>query len=130
METRRKVFILLILCIAWAAVIFVGCTLPPRAIPKFNIPNIDKTAHFGFFFVQSVLLSLLLYFKTRRSYFQIILFSTLQAFLYGGIIEIMQNEFFYRTGDLYDLLADVIGGLSGALTYPTILKFFKKFSRS
>jgi len=130
MDARRKVFILLILCIVWAVVIFVGCTLPPRAIPKFSIPHIDKAAHFGFFFVQSVLLSLLFHFKTRRSYFQIILFSTLQAFLYGGLIEILQNEFFSRSGDWFDLLADVLGGLSGALAYFTIFKFFKKISRS
>jgi len=129
METGRKVFILLILCIVWATIIFVGCTLPPRDIPKFSISNIDKAAHFGFFFVQSILLSLLFHFKTRRNYFQIILFSTLQAFLYGGIIEILQNEFFDRSGDWFDLLADVLGGLSGALAYPAILKFFKKFSR-
>ena len=130
METRRKVYILLILSIVWATIIFVGCTMPSKAIPKLSIPYIDKVAHFVFFFVQSILLSLLFYFKTRRRYFQIILFCTLVAFVYGGVIEILQNNFFDRTGDIYDLIADALGGLSGAICYPAFLRISVKLRMS
>ena len=123
MERRKKTYILLILSIVWAIVIFVLCTMPVTGISSFNIPYMDKIAHFGVFFVQSVLLSLLLNFQTRKSYFQIIIFSTLLAFVYGGVIEILQSKFFNRSGDFYDLIADIMGGFFGAITYPTILRF-------
>ena len=126
MELRKKTFILLALSIVWAVFIFICCTLPPSAIPKFNIPHLDKAAHFGFFYVQSVLLSLLFHLNTRKNYFQIIFLSTFLVFVYGGIIEIVQSEFFNRAGEYQDVLADVLGGLSGALTCPAILKLFKK----
>ena len=122
MEKRWKVYLFLFLSIAWAILIFVLCTMPPSGVPKFNIPYFDKIAHFGIFFVQSVLLSLLFNFQTKKSYFQIILLSTLTAFSYGGLIEILQSRFFNRSGDLYDLIADIMGGFFGAIIYPTILR--------
>ena len=125
MEKKRKVYILLIFSIAWAIIIFILCTLPPADIPKFKLPYIDKVAHFCVFFVQSVLLSLLLNFQTRKSYLQIILFSTLLAFIYGGLIEILQSKFFNRSGDFYDLIADILGGFFGAMIYPTILRLLR-----
>jgi VanZ family protein len=100
--------------------------MPPSDLPRFRIPNMDKIAHFVFFFVQSVLLSLLLRYRTKRSYLDIIILSTFQAFLYGGVIEFLQNEFFNRTGDLYDLMADTLGGLFGAVTYPVFFRLFNK----
>ena len=124
METRKKTYLLLVLCIAWTILIFVLCTMPTSSLPKIKILHFDKAAHFGFFFVQSVLLSLLLRSGTKRRYWQIIFLSTLQAFIYGGIIEILQDEFFNRTRDLYDLMADMLGGFCGALVYPAILRLF------
>ena len=130
MQKRRKIYILLILSIVWAIIIFVLCTMPPSSIPKAKVPYLDKLAHFSIFFIQSVFLSLLFNFQTRKSYFQIILISTLMAFIYGGLIEILQSEFFNRTGDFYDLIADILGGFFGAMVYPTILKLFKTKVRS
>jgi VanZ family protein len=131
MQNNRKTYILLVLSIAWALLIFHFCTMSPDKIPGIRIPYADKAAHFGFFFVQSVLLSLLFNFQTKKSYFQIILLSTLLAFIYGGLIEILQSKFFNRTGDLYDLIADLFGGFVGAMIYPTLLricgKVFKKY---
>jgi VanZ family protein len=84
----------------------------------------DKLAHFGVFFVQTVLLSLLFNFQTRKSYFMIILLSTLMVFVYGGLIEILQDNFFNRKGDVYDLIADVVGGFVGAMFFPTFIRLF------
>ena len=47
------------------------------------------------------------------------------AFIYGGIIEILQSKFFNRSGDYYDLIADILGGFFGAIIYPTVLRLFK-----
>ena len=126
METRNKTYILLTLSIVWSILIFVLCTIPQNSLPKIKILHIDKVAHFGFFFVQSVLLSLLLRFRTNRSFFQIILLSTWQAFIYGGIIEIVQNEFFNRTSELYDLIADTLGGFCGAITCAVLFSVWAK----
>ncbi len=129
MKVRKKTSILLTLSIAWAILIFVFCTMPSNSLPSLKIPHIDKVVHFGFFFIQSVLLSLLFNFQTKKSYFQIILLSTLLAFAYGGLIEILQSEIFNRTGDLYDLIADILGGFTGAMAYPTILRLFNMIFR-
>ena len=126
MGKRKKTYILLILSVVWAIIIFFLCTMPNPEVSKFSIPHFDKMAHFGIFFVQSVLLSLLLNFQTRKSFFQIILFSTLLAFVYGGLIEILQSKFFNRSGEFYDLIADIMGGFFGAIAYPTILRVINK----
>ena len=125
MGKRKKTYILLVFCIVWAVLTFVLCTMSSNNFPKVKIINLDKIAHFGIFFVQSVLLSLLFNFQTRKSYFQIILLSTLMAFAYGGLIEILQSNIFNRSGDIYDLIADILGGFFGAIAFPTILRFFR-----
>ena len=124
METKSKVYILLILSIVWMLIIFTLCTLPTSNFPKLKILHLDKIVHFGFFFVQSVLFSLLFHFKLCKRYFQIILLSTFCVFVYGGIIEIVQSQFFNRSGEFEDLIADVLGGLFGGIVYPAILKLF------
>ena len=129
MSINKRTFVLLILSIVWAIIIFILCTMPASGLPKIKLPYIDKVVHFGVFFVQSVLLSFLFSFRTRKSYFQIILLSTLMAFVYGGIIEILQNNVFDRTGDVYDLIADVLGGFAGAVLYPILLRFFNLLSK-
>jgi VanZ family protein len=126
MKTNNKTYIWLFLSIAWALLIFYFCTMPPEKIPETNIPYADKVVHFGFFFVQSVLLSLMFNFQAKNSYFQIIFLATLLTFIYGGLIEILQSRFFNRTGDFYDLLADILGGFVGTITYPTLLKIYRK----
>lgn len=129
MKTGGKAYLLLILSIVWAIIIFILCTMPSGSLPKIRIPHFDKMAHSGFFFVQSVLLSLLLRFRTKRRYRQIVFLSTLLTFVYGGIIELLQDRFFNRTGDWYDLLADMLGGFCGAMIYPAILSLFNKLFR-
>lgn len=130
METRKKTYILLIFSVVWAMLIFVLCTMPSSGLPKTNIPHLDKAAHFSVFFVQSVFLSLLFNFQTRKSYTQIILSSTLLAFVYGGLIEVLQATLFDRSGDVLDLIADILGGFLGAMIYPTILRLFSKTFRT
>ena len=124
MKTNSKVYLLLILNIVWMLFIFVLCTLPASNYPKIKIAHLDKVVHFGFFFVQSILLCLLFHYKTNKHYFQIILLSTLFVLVYGGIIEIVQSQFFNRSGEMADLIADVLGGLFGGLVYQAILKHF------
>jgi VanZ family protein len=124
MENRNRTYILLAGSVVWAIVIFIFCTMPSDRIPRMRIPHLDKIVHFGFFFIQSVWLSLFFNFQTKNSYSRIILSSTLMAFVYGGLIEILQDSTFHRAGDLYDLLADILGGLAGAMAYPVTLRLY------
>ena len=131
MEHKRRVYVLLLMSVVWAILIFVVCMMPSGRVPKVGIPYMDKVFHFGVFFVQSVLLSLLPNIRTKSGYFRIILLSTLPAFVYGGLIEILQSRYFGRTGEWGDLIADVAGGLAGAMAYPAMLKLramiFRKY---
>jgi VanZ family protein len=45
--------------------------------------------------------------------------------LYGGLIEILQSKVFIRTGELCDLAADILGGVVGAMIYPTVLRMYR-----
>ena len=126
MEKRNKIYILLFLSVFWAIVIFVLCALPPGKLQTVRMPYFDKMAHFGIFFVQSLLLSLLFNFRTQKSFIQIVFLSTLIAFIYGGLIEILQSNFFNRSGEVLDLMADIFGAFAGAMIYPTIIRLFKR----
>ncbi|MDR2148073.1 MAG: VanZ family protein [Tannerella sp.] len=126
----KKTYLLLFLSIVWAAVIFYLCTMPTNQIPKFEFRLMDKLAHFGIFFILSVLLSLLFNFQTRKSYFVIILLSMLIMAVYGGLIEILQDRFFNRQGDFYDFIADMAGGFVGALFFPTFIRLFNFLFKS
>lgn len=112
--------------ILWAIIIFILCAVPGEAIPNphFHIPHLDKVVHFGMFFIMSLLLWCGFEKSTAFSGKKICGIAILTAFIYGGLIEILQQKFFNRNGDLADLAADVAGGIVGCLCYPFIKKLF------
>lgn len=126
---NKKDSILLIRNIAWAAIIFVLCAMPSQSIPApdLSIPHLDKMVHFGMFFIMALLLCNELEYQTRLSLKKIFLISITIVFVYGSGIELLQHYFFKRTGDILDLLADVVGGVSGCLLYPTAKKIKNHF---
>lgn len=104
--------------IIWAGIIFLLCAMPGEDIPtpRLDIPHLDKIVHAGMFFIMSFLLCLYFDKKPLRRpavYAIAILF----AFVYGGLIEILQHFFFQRSGDVLDLLADIAGGVTGCWFY-------------
>lgn len=82
-------------------------------VPK-KILQYDKLAHFGMFFT----LSAAIYFdyyrlhKSKPSKLRWLLFGLIIPVIYGGVIEIVQEHFFARSGDWMDFLADSLGSLS------------------
>lgn len=66
-----------------------------------NIPHFDKIVHMGLFFILCFLL-IRAYSMTRTQQF------TLLA-IYGALIEWLQALTGYRSGDIYDWIADVLG---------------------
>lgn len=112
--------------VLWVLVIFVLCALPGEDIPDpgLDIPHLDKVVHFGMFFIMSLLIVLPLELHTSLSRRKIYAIAVLVALGYGGLIEILQHYFFNRGGDVWDLCADVLGGIAGCFCYPRIKRFF------
>lgn len=122
MGDRKRTWILLGRNIIWAAVIFILCTLPGDSIPNphLNIPHLDKAVHFSMFFIMAVLLCNELEYQTRFRLRKIYAITVFIAFLYGGAIEVLQQHCFSRSGDVWDLVADVFGAVAGCGGYPQL----------
>lgn len=110
----------------WILVIFALCAMPPQDVPEpgIEIPHLDKVVHFGMFFIMSLLIC---YRFERPSLKSIYGIAIGFSFLYGGLIEILQHYFFDRGGDVWDLLADVAGGVAGCALFPTVKKIEARF---
>lgn len=112
--------------ILWALVIFILCSIPGDDLPKtslITIPYFDKIVHFGMFFVMGIFLFAELSYQTKLKRIPIILVVLFLIAAYGGIIEYLQQNFFiHRSGDYWDLFADVTGGLFSVLLYPWLKK--------
>ena len=123
---RKYLFIFTGLNIAWILLIFALCAMPPQDIPDpgIDIPHLDKVVHIGMFFIMSLLIC---YRYERPALKNIYATAIAFSFLYGGLIEILQHYFFNRGGDLWDLLADVAGGILGCLLFPTVKKIEARF---
>ena len=123
---RKYLFILTGLNIAWILLIFALCAMPPQDIPDpgIDIPHLDKVVHIGMFFIMSLLIC---YRYERFAFKNIYAVAIAFSFLYGGLIEILQHYFFNRGGDLWDLLADVAGGVLGCLLFPAVKKIEARF---
>ncbi len=102
-----------------ALIIFYLCCL----IPSNDIPNIDwnffvekdKAVHFVMFFILALVASGN-YIYLKKGHIIILKFiglTLLVPIVYGGLIELIQYEYFIdRSGDWYDFLADVLGVLA------------------
>lgn len=114
--------------ILWALIIFILCAIPGEDIPDphLNIPHLDKVVHFGMFFIMSLLLNCILEHKFKIKLLSIYTISVLVSLIYGGSIEILQHYFFNRGGDVWDLLADIIGGIAGCFCYPLAKRLLLK----
>lgn len=107
----------------WAAFILLVCCLPGYDLPNLNfwdIDYIDKLEHMTVF---AILGFLLVYGSRRRSSEQTTMPTTkvLWAFIiisasFGGLTEILQGLFFpTRFADIFDFIADALGGVLGTI---------------
>ena len=86
----------------WGVFSFFSYKLLSRAAHSgISIPHFDKIVHMGLFFILCFLL-VSAYSMTRTQHF------TLLA-IYGALIEWLQALTGYRSGDVYDWIADVLG---------------------
>ncbi len=111
----------------WATVIMILCVMRPPStdLDLPTIPHLDKIVHFGMYFV----LSLLLLAALKSTKLENIHFKTITiAILYGVLIEIIQDNLGYRSGDIFDFVANSIGAVTGTFTliYIDKIVLFKK----
>ncbi len=113
----------LIPAIVALVIFYVTCIVNVDSIPgSESFLQYDKIAHFGMFFV----LSAAIYFDYYRLHngkpnkFKWVLYGLIIPIIYGGLIEIVQQKYFGRSGELMDFVADSLGSLAataGAFIY-------------
>lgn len=116
-----------ILGLLWTIFIVVICLIPGDNLPEssfFGDLPIDKIVHFLLYFV----LFILMYVGFNKMEIK---YSGLITFFYclilGVVIEILQENFFKgRSGDIFDVLANVSGALCGWLSYIFVFLNWKK----
>ena len=111
----------------WTCSILLLCLEPANDLPKIEINNVDKLAHFIFHFVFIILWYL--YFKSSIKIINyktsVILFFT--SLIFGILIEWSQKAFTTsRNGDILD----VISNISGAFTALVILLSVQYYSNN
>ena len=121
MNTFR--YMSLILAVLWTAFIVYGLLSEPSEIPRFPWlvkPGVDKVIHAILFGVEAGLL--VLAFQNIRN--KLLVVSLLiWCFVLGGFLEVVQYYWVSgRTGDVFDLLADMAGAVIGVWIIKLILR--------
>mgnify|MGYP000070701981 CR=1 FL=1 len=105
--------------ILWAFTLAILMLLPSDAFPESKLFSYDKLAHFGVFFILSCLVgwgfiaarnSHLLSIKDLLTIFLI-------TFTYSSALELLQYFVPGRMTDLYDFIANSMGGLFGLVVF-------------
>lgn len=111
---------ILILALAWTAVIFALCCTPGRYVPTahwLDLLSFDKLVHASIFFVLSSLWFLYLV-KSRNVRASGIALVLVACVGYGGMLEVLQAKVFsQRSGDWADFIANSLGCLLALLFF-------------
>ena len=99
--------------IGWAIIIFLGSSIPAKYIPQHTIFTYDKLIHIALFLVFGVLVYRALEPLKVRDSLSLgrIVFSISIVILYGILDELHQGSVPGRTLDIWDAVADAIGGI-------------------
>lgn len=108
-EANKK--LTFVLAILWTVVIFIGCSMPGRDLPKVGLfDNIDKVVHFLFF----ALFFIFWYLISKKTTMSLLIVLGL-AIMYGFGLEYYQLYCVEgRSFDVWDGVADTLGALAGA----------------
>ena len=96
-------------------IFYLTCIVNVDSIPgSSRLFQYDKLAHFGMFFA----LSSAIYYDYYRLHhrkpnkLRWVFLGLIVPVIYGGLIEIAQENFFGRSGELMDFVADLLGSLT------------------
>ncbi len=112
LKLRQKDYLMLTL--VWSVMITISSSIPNLKVSNV-VPETDKLVHITIFAILAFLLSGTLYKNTRpwKRVAQVLLLTI----LFGYLDELHQSMVVGRVSSLWDLLADGIGGLTGAMLY-------------
>lgn len=100
---------------AYAMAVFVACTVPV-ALPQHGGLWTDKTDHFAAFAVFEILMVRALH-NAKQSPVRRHVWAIALSALYGAVVEGWQGVVPWRSMELLDWVADVLGALLGAVIY-------------
>ncbi len=111
-------------------IFYLTCIVNVESIPvPEKVFQYDKVAHFGMFFA----LSSIIYFDYYRlhngkpSIIKWLFVGLIVPVIYGGVIEILQEKYFGRSGDVMDFVADALGSLAAtALAFIYLIRKRKR----
>lgn len=115
---------LLFFAILITALITTGSLINSSSIPKVNIDLSDKIIHSLAYFLLFIVWAFYGALSTKKkSYKQVAAFAAILVFIYGIIIEVLQEQLSpTRRADVNDVLANTIGILLGILIYSLTVK--------
>ena len=99
-------------------IFYLTCIIDVDSIPvPEKVFQYDKLVHFAMFFALSaaVFVDYYLKHKGKPNGYRWLLFGLVIPVIYGGLIEIAQENFFARSGDLDDFLTDAMGSMSATI---------------
>lgn len=108
--------------IAWATLIFILLVMPAdqnlskRWMPEYT----DKIVHFILFGGMTLLLVRMQehFLKVKKAYIYFIAF--IITVIFGTAMEFIQERYFSRSCERYDILADALGAIAACFFYPFI----------
>jgi len=110
-----------LVAIAWTVLILVACLIPGNEVPDVHVPFMDKYVHFAIFAGFSFLWLCTLEQLTLQKSIWIFIASV----ALGYLVELLQGSGITsgRSYDMYDVLADAVGGLIGIILFYTAKRF-------
>ena len=114
--------------IAWSVFLAIGMLLPSDQIPESALLSDDKIVHLGVFMVYSFIISkAFASVQTRKTRPIKVVQNALTISIAGGIaLESLQQFIPGRMADVYDLLANTLGAVLGAVVFITFKKPLKR----
>lgn len=109
--------------LAWAAVIFVLSSIPGTAYPETNVPGADKLVHVTVYAILGFLSARALSSRERWTPALRIVVSAALCGLFGITDELHQLFVPRRSCDWRDGVADIVGGLIGAVLFTQLVRW-------
>jgi VanZ family protein len=106
-------YLLFLVALFWTGIVSYFCLVNSSDIPTINIPNLDKCIH-TFFHLVFAFVWFLFFSKQLQNgtIFKPLLFSVLFSFVFGIVIELLQNFVTTtRNADAFDIVANMVGSI-------------------
>jgi VanZ family protein len=100
----------------WTCSILLLCLEPARELPKIEINNVDKLAHFVFHFVFVILWYLYFNSNAKIANYKAPVILFIVSVVFGIVIECSQQAFTTsRKGDVLDVISNISGAFSALI---------------